>query len=63
MDWSSLGYVLIAGILLALTYQSVRRMPGLFTKAYFFKTSYVLAALTLCLIAFLYVIITLLKQG
>ena len=63
MDWSGIGYLLLGLLLLVLAYQSVRRMPGLFTKANFFKTSYVLAVLTLGLIAFVYVLVALLRQG
>jgi hypothetical protein len=63
MDWTSLLYLLGAALMLWLTYRSVRAMPNAFTKEKFFKSSFVLAILTLGLIAFIGILLLLLRQG
>ena len=63
MDWATILYVLGAALLLWFTYYSVRSMPDAFTKKKFFSTSSVLAVLTLALMAFIGILVVLLRQS
>lgn len=63
MDWYLILYLIVAAMLLWLTYQFVRHNKDTFSWSNFLKTSNTLGILALCLIAFIGFCIVLLRDG
>lgn len=63
MDWTQLLFVIGAGLMLFMLYRSYRARPDMFSSVNLGKSLYTMGLLALGLIAFVYILILLLRHG